>query len=599
MSKKNANKEVQEIEQSYKRVAGKYAAKSAGKGSTIAIVAGSVVLVAVIVAFVLLYFLPNMSKPEKIGDNVSVAGLDLSGMNRDEAIDAVKTNLGKSYAANTLTVVAGETTVKLSPELTGAKLDAKRLVDDILDGKVTTDPIDLVPYLNLDETAIRQALQEITDANSTELLLTEYEVTGTYDLTAGTTDMVLVVRMGHPGVNSNADMLYGAVCEAYNQNNFDLNYELEVIEPGIPDLEKIQAEYGVAPVDAVMDPETFKVTPHSVGVGFDMDSANSILADAQYDSTLEIPFAILEPETTTDEVSDILFRDVLGTYTAKSGSKPGTRDVNLKLSCQKINGTIINPGEVFDYNKALGERTGETGWQKADGYAGGATVSVYGGGICQASSSLYYCTLIADLEVVTRTPHSYVSSYMPLGMDATVSWGGPEFRFRNNTEYPVRIDAYASGGTVTVTIMGTDTKDYYVEMEYKVLSTTPYETVYKEMTKEEAQAQGRADGSQMVSGYTGMKVVTYKCKYDKVTKELISREEEVVSTYKRRDRVIVKIVDPTEPTEPSNPTDPTVPPTEPTTPPTEPVTPPTEPITPPTDPVTPPVTPDPGSDETT
>lgn len=587
MAKKNIHKEVSEIEQSYKSVAGKYAKKSSsGKGGVIAIIASSVVLVLIIAAFALLYFFPDILNPRKIESNVSVAGVNLSGMSRKEAISTVKDQLGSSYEENTLVITAGETTVELSPELTGAKLDAEALVDAILDADTDTENFDIIPYLNLNEEAIRNSLNTIVEANETELVLTSYEVTGSYDLSAETTDMKLVVQTGHPGINANVDLLYEAVLEAYRSNEFQVEYDLRVVDPEIPDLDAILEEHGVTPVDAVMDMETFKVTPHVVGVGFDTTEAKALLTDAQFDSTVEIPFQILQPENTTDSVSSVLFRDELGSYTARSSSHPGGRDVNLDLSCKKINGTILYPGDLFDYNKALGERTAAGGWQKADGYANGDTVSVYGGGICQASSALYYCTLIADLEVVTRFNHSYVSSYMPLGMDATVSWGGPDFRFRNNTEYPIKIVAYASGGTTTVKIMGTDTKDYYVEMEYAVLSRTPFETVYEEMTQEEA--GDRKDGQQLVSGYTGHKVVTYKCKYNKETKELISREEEVVSTYKKRDRVLVKIVEATDPTQPSDPTDPTTPSTDPTTP-TEPSTP-TEPTNPvePTEPVLPP-----------
>lgn len=122
-------------------------------------------------------------------------------------------------------------------------------------------------------------------------------------------------------------------------------------------------------------------------------------------------------------------------------------------------------------------------------------------------------------------------------------------------------------------------------MEYEVLGYYPFSTVEKKMTRKEA--GGRADGSQLQSGYTGQKVVTYKCKYDKETKELISREEEAVSNYKKRDRVIVKIVDSTTNTDPTTPNKPnTTTPTKPSTTPTEP-----KPTTPPaTQPTTPPDT---------
>ena len=262
-----------------------------------------------------------------------------------------------------------------------------------------------------------------------------------------------------------------------------------------------------------MDPETFAVSDHAYGYSFDLVEAKGMQQQTPLEKAFEIPFSATMPAYTKQGLESILFRDVLGTYTAYSSSDPANRDVNLKLSCQAINGIVLMPDEIFSYNPALGERTPEAGWKQADGYVGSETRKEYGGGICQASSCLYLSAMKADLEIVERVNHGFISSYMPYGMDATVSWGGPEFRFKNNTEYPIRIEAWATGGAVTVKLVGTDTKDYYVKMTYEVLSTDPYETVYKEM--EEDNEKGYKDGDVITSGYTGYKIRTYRCKYSK------------------------------------------------------------------------------------
>ena len=252
------------------------------------------------------------------------------------------------------------------------------------------------------------------------------------------------------------------------------------------------------------------------------------------------------PEKTTEDLEGLLFRDTLGTFTAKSASIPGGRDVNLKLSCEALNGIVLNPGDVLAYNETLGERTPDKGWKPAASYEGTATVMTYGGGICQTSSALYYCALVADLEIVQRHSHTFISSYVPFGMDATVAWGGPDLKIKNNTEYPIRIEATASGGTVTVSLIGTDTKDYYIKMDYEIDWKEPYNTIYEEMTDQNP--EGYLDGDVIISPYTGYKITTYKCKYDKQTNELISRDKEVTSIYSKRDQVICKIVEPeTEP----------------------------------------------------
>jgi len=171
---------------------------------------------------------------------------------------------------------------------------------------------------------------------------------------------------------------------------------------------------------------------------------------------------------------------------------------------------------------------------------------------------------------------------MPPGMDATVSWGGPDFRFKNNMEYPIRIEAEASGGKVTVRILGTDTRDYYVKMEYEQYNMVWWKEEHVEMTAEEAKAKGYTDGQVICTPYNGSTVQTYKLKYNKETDELISKEKEDLSIYNCRNYMICKIVEsdnkedsedsgntgtdtPTDPTDPTTPTEPEPPTTEPTT----------------------------------
>ena len=184
----------------------------------------------------------------------------------------------------------------------------------------------------------------------------------------------------------------------------------------------------------------------------------------------------------------------------------------------------------------------------------GETVSQVGGGICQVSSTLYYCALLGDLEIVTRQNHSYVSSYIDPGLDATVSWGGPDFRFRNNTAYPIRIEAEVSGGYVSIRLMGTDEKDYYIKLEYTIVATEEYATVYEEYPADNA--KGYTDGQVLQYGVNGMTVKSYKCRYDKETNELISRDYEATSRYKKKDHILVTIKpEETQPPETSEPTE--------------------------------------------
>ena len=264
------------------------------------------------------------------------------------------------------------------------------------------------------------------------------------------------------------------------------------------------------------------------------------MEQAKYGDTIEIPFRFLLPEIHKVDLDSILFRDVLGEYeTAHTGNR--ARTTNIRLACEAINNLILMPGDKFDFNTVVGERTAAKGYMEADAYSDGLTVSARGGGICQVSSTLYYCTLVADLEIVTRSPHSYVSTYMPIGMDATVSWGGPHFTFKNNTNYPIRIEAKEEEGYVKVKLIGTDEKDYYIKMEYEIVGSQSPGVTYREFPSDNP--QGYTDGQVIATPYTGYTAKTYKVKYDKETDELISRDFDRTSQYKKRDEIIVVIVD--------------------------------------------------------
>ena len=267
---------------------------------------------------------------------------------------------------------------------------------------------------------------------------------------------------------------------------------------------------------------------------------------------MEIPFYRTTPEISTESLRSLLFRDVLSSSSTEHTGEYN-RNVNLQLACEALNGIVLFPGEEFSYNEALGERTTDKGYLPAGSYVVGATIETVGGGICQPSSTLYHCCLLADLEITLRDCHMYAVSYLPLGIDATINWGSFDYCFRNNTNYPIRIEAWMADGYVHIQLMGTDEKDYYVVMENYVDRVIPYETVYEEMYADNP--EGYEDGDVITSGYTGYEIYTYRCKYDKETDELISREYEDWSEYWARDEVIVKIV--AKPTE--------APETEPTT----------------------------------
>ena len=301
------------------------------------------------------------------------------------------------------------------------------------------------------------------------------------------------------------------------------------------DVQALHDELEGKTVSAVCDKATGRPTQSHVGVTFDVAAVQSQLdaaaPGAEFLADAEVQF----PAVTTEELETAMFRDVLGTSTTKCAG-PWGRHQNIRLAAKAINGNIYNPGEEFWYNAAVGQRTEARGFQPAAAYSGGRTVTSIGGGICQVSSTLYYATLLSDLRIVLRYAHMFDPGYMPVtGCDATVSWGGPDFAFRNDTDYPIKIVTSYNDDTneLTVTIMGTRVNDNYVVMTNQFLSYSEFKVIYKE-------DESVSSGDQVVDqyGHNGYEVRTYRNVYDGDGK-LLRSTVEATSDYDRGDKIIL------------------------------------------------------------
>ena len=284
--------------------------------------------------------------------------------------------------------------------------------------------------------------------------------------------------------------------------------------------------------NAGYDKETDSITPEQIGADFDVPAAQKAMDSAEPGSTIEVPAEIEYPSITAEALKEVLFRDVLAEYTTKVSGTTGRRG-NVRLSAASINNYVMNSGDVFSYNEAVGQRTAANGYAPAPAYVKGETVDEIGGGICQTSSTLYLTCLLADLEITERYAHRYAPAYVPLGMDATVSWGGPDYKFTNNTDYPIRIETIYENHKLTVRIHGTKVDGSYAKVTYEYLGKTDWQTVYQEDPT-------IAPGTQQVKTepYTGHKVKTYHTIYAEDGTVLDSHYE-ATSDYKVRNKVIL------------------------------------------------------------
>lgn len=130
------------------------------------------------------------------------------------------------------------------------------------------------------------------------------------------------------------------------------------------------------------------------------------------------------------------------------------RNTNVRLAAEALNGTIVQPGEEFSFNQAVGQRTAEKGYQEAAAYSSGAVVQEIGGGVCQISSTLYRAAFNAGMEITFRRSHTFEPNYVTPGQDAAISWEQPDFRFVNTSSAPIGIRASYADRKATVSIYG-------------------------------------------------------------------------------------------------------------------------------------------------
>ena len=186
-----------------------------------------------------------------------------------------------------------------------------------------------------------------------------------------------------------------------------------------------------------------------------------------------IPLQTLYPNVTTNMIGAEAFPDLLSTYSTKYSTRDTDRTTNLQLASSKINGTVLMPGETFSYNQVVGERTISAGYKEAPIYVSGEVVDGLGGGICQITSTLYNAVLYANLEIVERSNHQFVPSYVTASRDATVVYGSIDFKFKNNRNYPIKILCSVSGGIARFNIYGLRTdNEYEVEISSRVTGST-------------------------------------------------------------------------------------------------------------------------------
>lgn len=339
----------------------------------------------------------------------------------------------------------------------------------------------------------------------------------------------VTVIPGSDGQMVDAEALLTQVEEALAQGADQLTVEPQPLPGAELSGEVLNKLVYVEPKAAGVD-ENGKLSPAVIGLSVNAEEAQSILDGAVPGEPCTIPLEYTPPGTSADEA--MFYKDLLATVTT-TVSGTSDRFHNVALAASFCNGKVLQPGEVFSYLGAVSPISVSHGFHVGTGYQGGQTVDMVGGGVCQMSSSLYYCAVYANLEIVKRACHAFATGYIPNGLDATVYAPSLDFKFRNNTGFPIKIMASMSGKKLTVQFYGSNPDGIRVETERYTRSSTPWTTVYQ---PDETIPRGTTKVD--VTPYTGYEVDVYRCVYDASGKR-ISRTFENHSRYAKRDKVIL------------------------------------------------------------
>lgn len=476
----------------------------------------------------------------KIISKTTINGVKVSGMTRDEAKEKIEEEFKNQYSQK-LEFEYEE----YSNEFTSEEIDTNYKIDEAIDkaydrgrdSNLIGNNINVIKsFFVSEEIKIETEYDKekvdkiISDmAGNIPGKVTEY----TYCIE----DEELIITPGKRGMKLDEDKTRELIEDRIVNLAPDKKIEkikLPVFEsdPKDIDIEKIYEEIHSEPKDAYIEEEPFKVVVDEDGIDFaiSMEEAKAILKEPKEEYI--IPLKIQKANITVNDLGERAFPDKLSTFTTKYDSTNYNRTTNLALATEKINGKVLMPGEVFSYNQTLGKRTIENGYKAAAIYANGGVEDGLGGGICQISSTLYNAVVMANLEIVERHNHMFVTSYADASRDATVSYGSLDFQFKNTRKYPIKIVASVSNGIATASIYGLkEDPEYTVQITHARTGSIPFSV--EEIPDPELPA-----GETVVkqNGSNGCRSVAYKEIYLDgvlVSKELLSSD-----TYSAMNRII-------------------------------------------------------------
>ena len=439
----------------------------------------SLIIFAIILLIIFIVFTLINLNNDKIINGVTILGIDVSKQSKEDAIQTVTNYISKNIPEE-IKLKHNDYETSIASESLSISFDIEKAVNQAYDIgrsgnilqnnleviKTIFNPVDITADLSLDEEQLKASLNDISSKLPDTIIQSSYYIE----------DNNLILTKGRTGFVVNVDeMANDLITRIQNLevNNNQIELITEEQSPNPLDIDAIHNEIYKQATDAYFTQDPYAVYPSENGLDFaiSVDEAKAMLEQEQEEYV--IPLQVLYPNVTTNMIGQEAFPDLLSSFPTYYSTRDTDRTTNLILAANKINGTVVMPGEVFSYNTVVGERTIAAGYKEAPIYVSGEVVDGLGGGICQVTSTLYNAVVYANLEIVERSNHQFVPSYVTASRDATVVYGSIDFKFKNNRNYPIKILCSVSNGVVNFEIYGLETADdYEVEISSRITSQT-------------------------------------------------------------------------------------------------------------------------------
>lgn len=439
---------------------------------------GLSIIILLIIAFtIFIVFTLITINNKNMLSGISILGIDISKQSKADALQTVQSTIEKRLP-DEIKLIHNDYETSIATESLSISFDIESAINEaysigrsgnILENDLTViktllEPINITPTLTLDEEQLKSSLSDISSKLPDTVKESSYYIE----------DGNLILTKGNTGNVIKVDEMANYIKESI-QNLAIANTSLEIIteeqSPTPLDIDAIHNEIYKQASDAYFTQNPYAVYPSENGLDFaiSVDEAKAMLQEEKEEYV--IPLQVLYPNVTTNMIGQEAFPDLLSSFSTKYSTSDRDRTTNLQLAANKINGTVVMPGDTFSYNTVVGERTIAAGYKEAPIYVSGEVVDGLGGGICQITSTLYNAVVYANLEIVERSNHQFVPSYVGASRDATVVYGSIDFKFKNNRDYPIKILCSVNNGIASFQIYGLKTNnEYEVEISSRITS---------------------------------------------------------------------------------------------------------------------------------